>query len=215
MGFFKELLMVIYHSKLKLHIPKSCSRLVSPSNAWIRNLYATQQYWMWKNENELEWRLQRTVSLFPSGSSFLCICMSVRFVCSQCGRRGVMNKNRLSFEPDDLQNNEATVLEQIYSLITCRRLLYACALFLRFLQQPAPHPNVLPIRPWPGAFSILMEKGPSNRFGLWLVCDRRPCSVLTYCQWHYIYVHISVHTINVCSFLHYLNRKTLAVDRWT
>lgn len=144
------------------------------------------------------------------------VCLFVSSVCS-VGGGGVMNKNRLSFEPDDLQNNEATVLEQIYSLITCRRLLYACALFLRFLQQPAPHPNVLPIRPWPGAFSILMEKGPSNRFGLWLVCDRcrRPCSVLTYCQWHYIYVHISVHTINVCSFLHYLNRKTLAVDRWT
>lgn len=172
------------------------------------------------NVKEREWIGMTSAKNCVSLSEWLVLSVHL-YVCSfrlfAVREEGVMNKNRLSFEPDDLQNNEATVLEQIYSLITCRRLLYACALFLRFLQQPAPHPNVLPIRPWPGAFSILMEKGPSNRFGLWLVCDRcrRPCSVLTYCQWHYIYVHISVHTINVCSFLHYLNRKTLAVDRWT
>lgn len=44
-----------------------------------------------------------------------------------------MNENRLSFEPDDLQNNRATVLEQIYTLITsCRLLLLASAIFPPF-----------------------------------------------------------------------------------
>lgn len=43
--------------------------------------------------------------------------------------RAVMNGNRLSFEPDNLQNNGAPFLEQIYTLITCCRLLAAIRLF--------------------------------------------------------------------------------------
>lgn len=43
-----------------------------------------------------------------------------------------MNENRLSFEPDNLQNNRATVLEQIYTLITSCRLLLASAIFPPF-----------------------------------------------------------------------------------
>lgn len=46
--------------------------------------------------------------------------------------RAVMNENRLSFEPDNLQNNRATVLEQIYTLITSCRLLLASAIFPPF-----------------------------------------------------------------------------------
>lgn len=48
------------------------------------------------------------------------------------GGRLLMNENRLSFEPDNLQNNRATVLEQIYTLITSCRLLLASAIFPPF-----------------------------------------------------------------------------------
>lgn len=93
--------------------------------------------------------------------------------------KAVMNGNRLSFEPDNLQNNGAPFLEQICTLITCCRLLSNIRLFCSPVQFFLNFSSQLWLRPDNPISSrlaflfcpILILKGPPRSYSITATCS--------------------------------------------